>query len=60
MTMSRKEHWEHVYETKSPTELSWFQTVPSKSMAMIRGTGVPTEVPPYFWTMSGISVIRAS
>ena len=36
MTMSRKEHWEHVYETKSPTELSWFQAVPSKSMAMIR------------------------
>ena len=45
MTMSRKEHWEHVYETKSPTELSWFQAVPSKSMAMIRETGVPTEAP---------------
>ena len=45
MTVSRKQHWEHVYETKGPTELSWFQTVPSKSMAMIRATGVPTEAP---------------
>jgi hypothetical protein len=45
MTVSRKEHWEHVYETKGPTELSWFQAVPSKSMAMIRATGVPTEAP---------------
>lgn len=42
---SRKEHWEHVYETKGPTELSWFQSVPSKSMAMIRATGVPTDAP---------------
>ncbi len=45
MSVSRKEHWEHVYETKGPTELSWFQAVPSRSMAMIRQTGVPTEAP---------------
>ena len=45
MSVSRKEHWEHVYETKRPTELSWFQPVPSKSMAMIRATGVPPEAP---------------
>lgn len=45
MTVSRKDHWEHVYESKGPTELSWFQAVPSKSMAMIRATGVPTEAP---------------
>lgn len=45
MSVSRKDHWEHVYETKGPTELSWFQTVPAKSMAMIRSTGVPTEAP---------------
>lgn len=45
MSVSRKEHWEHVYETKSPTELSWFQAVPSRSMAMIRATNVPTEAP---------------
>jgi len=45
MTVSRKEYWDHVYETRSPTELSWFQPVPSRSMTMIRDTGVPTEAP---------------
>ena len=45
MSVSRKAHWEHVYETKGPTELSWFQTVPSKSMELIRATGVPTDAP---------------
>jgi SAM-dependent methyltransferase len=45
MGVSRKEHWDHVYENKGPTELSWFQPVPSRSMAMIRETGVPTEAP---------------
>ena len=45
MTVSRKEHWDHIYETKNPTELSWFQLVPSVSMTMIRETGVPTEAP---------------
>ncbi len=45
MSVSRKQHWEHVYETKGPTELSWFQAVPSTSMALIQATGVPTEAP---------------
>lgn len=45
MGVSRKEYWDHVYETKGPTELSWFQSVPSRSMEMIRETGVPTEAP---------------
>ncbi len=45
MSVSRKAHWEHIYETRSPTELSWFQTVPSKSIELIRATGVPTEAP---------------
>lgn len=43
--MSRKEHWDHVFETKVPTELSWFQTTPSRSMAFVRATGVPAEAP---------------
>lgn len=45
MSASKKEHWEHVYETRGPTELSWFQAVPSRSMQMIRATGVPQEAP---------------
>lgn len=45
MTVSRKEHWDHVYESHSPTELSWFQLSPGRSMAMIRETGIPAEAP---------------
>jgi hypothetical protein len=45
MGVSRKEHWDHIYETKGPAELSWFQTVPARSMAMIRESGVPEEAP---------------
>ena len=45
MGVSRKEHWEHVYQTKGPTEVSWYQPVPAKSMSLIRKTEVPLEAP---------------
>jgi len=45
MTVSKREHWDHIYETKGATKLSWFQAVPSRSMTMIRDTGVPAEAP---------------
>ena len=45
MGVSRKEHWEHVYRTTEPAEVSWFQTVPAKSMALIRKSEVPTAAP---------------
>ena len=45
MSLSRKDHWEHVYQTQSPTKVSWYQPVPAKSMAFIRSTGVPVEAP---------------
>lgn len=45
MSVSGKEHWEHVYRTKSPTQVSWYQPVPALSMAFIRSTGVPVEAP---------------
>jgi len=38
--MNRKEHWETVYQTKSTTEVSWFQEKPAKSLELIRDTGV--------------------
>ena len=37
---SRKQHWEHVYATKSPTEVSWFQSVPATSLALLQEEGV--------------------
>ena len=45
MSLSRKDHWEHVYQTQSPTKVSWYQPVPAQSMALIRATGVPVEAP---------------
>lgn len=38
--MDRKQHWEHVYETKQPTDVSWFQAVPSRSLELIATSGV--------------------
>ena len=45
MSVSLKQHWENVYETKDPTKVSWHQGVPAKSMALIRSTEVPVEAP---------------
>lgn len=45
MSLPRKDHWEHVYQTKCPTKVSWYQPVPAQSMTLIRSTGVPVEAP---------------
>jgi SAM-dependent methyltransferase len=34
----RKTHWEAVFETKAPTELSWYQEHPERSLELIRLT----------------------
>jgi len=39
---SRKAHWEHVYSSKDPTEVSWYQGTPQLSLRMIAATGVET------------------
>jgi len=36
---NRKQHWEKVYERKSPDETSWFQSNPRISLSMIENTG---------------------
>lgn len=33
--MNRKEHWEEIYKTKQPNELSWFQSDPQPSLDWI-------------------------
>ena len=33
--MNRKEHWEHVYATKNPDQLSWFELVATLSLSLI-------------------------
>jgi ubiquinone/menaquinone biosynthesis C-methylase UbiE len=34
--MQSKGHWEHIYSTRSPTEVSWFQPHATLSMKLIR------------------------
>lgn len=38
--MSRKEHWQHVYQTKDPTDVSWFQNQPTLSLQLIGNAGL--------------------
>ena len=33
--MDKKEHWEKIYETKNPDEVSWFQVYPKTSMKFV-------------------------
>ena len=35
-----KSHWEEIYNAKSPTEVSWYQTRPSLSLQLIKSTGI--------------------
>jgi SAM-dependent methyltransferase len=37
--MNRKEHWEQVYQTKAPDDVSWFQTRPALSLQLIGKSG---------------------
>jgi SAM-dependent methyltransferase len=38
-----KSHWEGVYTAKAPTEVSWFQEHPERSLDLIRRTGLPLD-----------------
>src|ERR1035437_569354 len=38
--MNPKSHWEQVYQTKSPTDVSWYQTLPSLSLKLMASTGI--------------------
>jgi len=40
MNFDRKLHWEKVYTTKVPTDVSWFQGDPTVSLELIGSTGV--------------------
>lgn len=45
MSESQRQHWEKIYLSKEPEELSWHQAVPTRSMSLIRGSGIPLEAP---------------
>jgi SAM-dependent methyltransferase len=38
--MNKKTHWEHIYETKAPTQVSWYQEHAQYSLQFIQNTGV--------------------
>ena len=38
--MNAKTHWEHIYETKAPTQVSWYQEHAQFSLQYIRNTGI--------------------
>jgi hypothetical protein len=37
--MPRKEHWDRVFRTKAPAEVSWFQNEPATSLRLIEAAG---------------------
>lgn len=39
--MNQKTHWEHIYETKAPTQVSWYQEHSQYSLRFIQNTGIP-------------------
>ncbi len=41
--MSDKSHWEKIYASKHPNEVSWYQTHLEKSLELIRATGVSRD-----------------
>ncbi len=43
--MERKEHWEKIYTTKTPQEVSWTQEVPQISLDFIHAFGSNKSVP---------------
>lgn len=38
--INRKEHWNQVYQTKAPDEVSWFQARPTISLKLIEKSGI--------------------
>ena len=43
--MSRRSHWEQVYLTKSPDDVSWYQSRPTLSLDLIEATGAEHHSP---------------
>lgn len=41
MKLDQKKHWETVYETKNPDQVSWTQEVPQTSLDFIAACGLP-------------------
>ncbi|HET9275813.1 MAG TPA: class I SAM-dependent methyltransferase [Gemmatimonadales bacterium] len=45
MQRDESDHWQEVYDTKAPAQVSWYQLVPEQSLEYIRRTGMPRTTP---------------
>ena len=45
MAVDWQRHWETVYRTRTPTEVSWYQENPARSLELIHRTGVRRTAP---------------
>jgi SAM-dependent methyltransferase len=43
--MDHKAHWENIYQTKSPLEVSWYQREPAVSLGLIDRASVDRDAP---------------
>lgn len=43
--MTQAEHWEHIYRTKDPTQVSWYQPEPTLSLDLIRRVASDLDTP---------------
>ena len=41
----KKQHWEKVFETKNPDEVSWTESYPTTSMALINNLNIDKTLP---------------
>ena len=41
--MDKKAHWEQVFNTRQPNEVSWYQPTPLQSLDFIKQLAIPTE-----------------
>jgi SAM-dependent methyltransferase len=42
---SRRAHWESIYRDRDPSQVSWFQENPARSLILIEETGVSADAP---------------
>lgn len=41
--MDRKQHWNHVFQTKAEHDVSWFESLPETSLQLLEAAGMDTD-----------------
>jgi len=41
--MDRKQHWNHVFETKTEQDVSWFEALPETSLRLLEAAGMDAD-----------------